>query len=149
MPTWDDDDALMADLGRAIRAREEVPDRARQAARMAFAWRTVDEELMALTHDSALGSATLVRGVQAGPRVVAFQLGELGLEVELDGAGAIGQVLPGSACVVTVESPQGSAAHLDVDESGFFTLAQLPEAALRIRVELPDGRVATTPWFHT
>lgn len=76
MPTWDDDDALMADLGRAIRAREEVPDRARQAARMAFAWRTVDEELMALTHDSALESATLVRGVQAGPRVVAFQLGD-------------------------------------------------------------------------
>jgi len=148
MPTWDDDDALMQDLGQAVRAREAIPDRARQAARMAFAWRTVDEELMALTHDSAQESATLVRGAPAGPRVVAFQLGELGLEVELESAGAMGQVLPGTACVVTVESPDASPVHLDVDESGFFSVAQMPAGALRIRVELPDGTRATTPWFH-
>ena len=59
-----------------------VTERARAAARAAFAWRTIDEELLELDHDSE-SAGLLVRGADTA-RVLGFRGREVTLEVELD-----------------------------------------------------------------
>ena len=73
MSEWDDldsldDDALMALLGDAVAESDAVSDRRRAAARAAFTWRSVDEELAELLHDSALDAGAAVRSSASGPR---------------------------------------------------------------------------------
>ena len=46
---WDDDVALLSDLGRALQQDADVPESVRDAGRAAFAWRTIDAELIELT----------------------------------------------------------------------------------------------------
>ena len=60
MSQWTDDDELMSDLGAALADEAAVAPHRREAARAAFAWRTIDHELMTLTHDSSQLAA--VRG---------------------------------------------------------------------------------------
>lgn len=146
MPTWSDDDALMADLGQAVRGQGEVTDRAAEAARAAFAWRTMDEELMALAHDSAVEQGLLVRGVAAAARVVSFEVADLSLEVEIDRGDLMGQVLPGQACVITVQAPGAAQRRVEVDESGFFTLPALGPGLVRFLIEAGTRRT-TTEWL--
>ena len=72
MTPWTDDEGLMEELARATREEREVPDRRRRAAYAAFAWRTIDEDLMSLTHDSLLSATAAVRGPEDA-RTLAFQ----------------------------------------------------------------------------
>ena len=68
---WDpSDDALMDELQEALRAARSVPPRVVEAARSAYAWRSIDEELelLTLSYDSSLAETTLVRSQAAGPR---------------------------------------------------------------------------------
>ena len=62
MTSFTDDEGLMAELAVAIGQEREVPDHRRQAAYGAFAWRTVDHDLLTLMHDSALQATAAVRG---------------------------------------------------------------------------------------
>src|SRR3954470_19240001 len=62
MSSSTDDEGLMEELARAMREVTEVPDHRREAARAAFSWRTIDEELLALTHDSLELADAAVRG---------------------------------------------------------------------------------------
>ena len=64
MTSWTDDEGLMEELAVAIGQEREVPDHRRQAAYGAFAWRTVDHDLLTLMHDSALQATAAVRGVR-------------------------------------------------------------------------------------
>ena len=47
-----DDDELLAALGEAIRAREEVPEWFVETGKNAYAWHNIDAELAQLTYDS-------------------------------------------------------------------------------------------------
>jgi len=58
----DDDETLLRDLGDAVADSRAVSETARAAARAAFTWRTIDEELLELDHDSE-SAGLLVRGV--------------------------------------------------------------------------------------
>ena len=55
------DDELLAALGRALQAQEVVPDAVLEAAKGAYAWRTIDAELAALTFDSVADADALGR----------------------------------------------------------------------------------------
>jgi len=148
MASWTDDDDLMRDLGDAVREGEAVPPRFREAARAAFAWRTVDrelEELLALTHDSALADPVVVRAVppSTAPRVLSFAGGEVGLEVEIDGAQLMGQVLPPRRCQVVLRPAEGPTVTVDVDDSGFFSAAGVPTGNVKLEVVLGRSRLAT------
>ena len=50
---WDDE-ALLAALRQALRARQAVPAEFVEAAKNAFAWHNIDAELAQLTYDSSL-----------------------------------------------------------------------------------------------
>ncbi|TIC87546.1 hypothetical protein E8D34_10560 [Nocardioides sp. GY 10113] len=143
MTTWDDDDLLMQALTEAVAG--SVTETDRTAARAAFAWRTIDEELMGLAHDSALTEEVLVRGAGDGPRVLGFEADDLTLEVEVDEGILVGQVVPGRACRIAVRG-RDTVAEADTDASGVFTVPLPDDRPLRITVD--DGtRVRSTGWL--
>ena len=120
MTLWDDDEMLMDDLDEALQGA--VSDSARSAARAAFAWRTIDEDLMSLAYDSSLTEEVLVRSVATTPRVIGFQGTDFTLEIELDAGTLMGQVVPGRVCRISILSPAGAKHAANTDESGFFSL---------------------------
>ena len=78
-PTELPDDALQELLGLALRQADPVPEHVLAAARGAFTWRTIDQELADLVFDSA----TELMGVRdhGGTRQLTFQAP--GLEIEV------------------------------------------------------------------
>ena len=117
----------------------DVSAERRRAAEGAFAWRTIDEELLALSHDSLLEAPALVRSAaDESLRMLSFEGGGVALEVELDGGRLTGQVLPAGACRIEVQSPTADSRTVDVDDSGFFELADVPSGPLRFRIELGE-----------
>jgi hypothetical protein len=147
MSNWNDDDALVQELRAAVASSEAVSERSRDAARAAFTWRNVDrelEELLTLSHDSSLVDDVLVRGsASTETRALAFEGAGFGLEVELTGDALVGQVVPGRTCRVVVRSAAGAAAVVEVDEDGFFTLADVPQGTVRFEVTIEDAGYAT------
>src|SRR5580700_7976020 len=99
VPDEADEAALEAGLRDAAARFDPVPAELIQAAVAAFSWRTADAELAALAFDSLLDQAgdALVRSA-GGPRLLAFQAGQLTIEVEVTGTGSsrelVGQLIP-------------------------------------------------------
>ena len=149
-----DDDTLMALLRDAVGAEaSEVEDRAATsrraaAARGAFAWRSVDEELAALLHDSAL-EASGARSGGGGPRVLSFGRGGVSVEVDLDGGDLRGQVVGHGEATgpvrVALQRPDGAERAVEADEDGLFVVPDVPAGSARLRVEV-GGWSLTTPW---
>jgi hypothetical protein len=135
----------MEELARAARQERDVPDHRRRAAYAAFAWRTIDEDLLSLTHDSLLSATAAVRGPEDA-RTLSFEGGGLSLELELDEGTLTGQLLQsGRGVEVTMERADGESRTARTDASGFFTL---PGASgpTRFAVEV-DGTIRRTEWL--
>ncbi|WP_323791414.1 hypothetical protein [Nocardioides sp.] len=146
MSTPQDDDQLMALLAAAQQEVAEVSDTSRAAARAAFAWRTIDEDLMQLTFDSRLQDEVLVRGSVEGATVVGFQGADFSLEVERDTGELMGQVVPAAKCRVTLVTRAGDVLTVHADETGFFVLPLSADGPYRLRVQLGE-RVESTTWL--
>jgi hypothetical protein len=142
MTQWTDDGGLAEDLAQALAQERDVPLHHRRAAYGAFAWRTVDEELLALTHDSALQETAAVRGAEDA-RTLTFEGGGLSLELEVDGDHLMGQLLV-SEGEVTLERADGESRTARTDASGFFTLDGAT-GTVRFAVSV-DGTVRRTEW---
>ena len=142
-----DDEVMMEQLRVALAGARVPPERLR-AAEGAFAWRTIDEELLALSHDSLLEAPALVRSaaVDAALRIVSFEGGGVQLEMELVGGQLTGQVLPAQGCRIVIQSPSAASHTIDVDDSGFFEVADVPAGPLRFRVERGD-QVLVSAWL--
>jgi hypothetical protein len=143
MTLWDDDEILMEALDEALAGT--VSDTARSAARAAFSWGTIDEDLMSLAHDSAVNEV-LVRSVATAPQVLGFTGRDFTLEVELDAGTVMGQVLPGRVCRVSVLSPGQEPLWVDTDQSGFFSLRVPGGRPVRFTVTY-EGATQSTEWL--
>lgn len=143
------DDQLLELLGRALAEDAAVPERRRAAARAAFGWRSVDAELAALLHDSALEAGAAVRssGAGTGPRTLSFEDDGTTLELEHDAAGGelLGEVVGVPGAVVRVERADTEPVAVRADASGFFRIEGVGTGPVRVVVER-DGRALTTPW---
>lgn len=138
------DHALLDDLTAALAARRDVQAHHREAARAAFTWRTVDEELMELDYDS-LDAPTAVRGVvSAQPRALSFTSRGGSLEVEVDGDRVRGHVVPAAVVTVVMTNATGERAEATTDEDGMFVLMGTLPGPVRFTVEGDGG--GTTPW---
>lgn len=144
MSRWDDDDQLMQDLDEALHGA--VSDGARQAARAAFAWRTIDEDLMRLAHDSSLTEEVMARGAAVAPRVVGFLGSDFTLEVEVDAGTVMGQVVPGTVCRVSIVTPTGVFGSIETDETGLFSLPAPDAGPVRFTVT-GEGAAQSTGWL--
>jgi hypothetical protein len=147
---WDDDERLLEELRDALREAPQVPERVLSAARGAFAWRTVDEdlELASLVYDSFVDEGMLVRGAPGeAPRTLAFSTGELSVEIEVTREGIIGQLVPpgrGDVVLVTRDGPVASAV---ADEVGCFALPRSGGEPVRLRCSCEAGRLETA-WLQ-
>jgi len=144
MSSSTDDEGLMEELARAMHEVTEVPDHRREAARAAFTWRTIDEELLALTHDSLELADAAVRG-NLDVRTLGFETDGLSLEIEVDGDRVFGQVLDADGNEVVVESVDDGSQTVPVDASGVFSVV-VPAGPVRFGV-MADGLLRHTPWI--
>jgi hypothetical protein len=142
-----DKDAITeAELRAIFKQVDPVPALLDDAARAAFSWRTVDDELAELMRDSAEEEAGALVRSGRGPRQLSFESPQLGIEIEVVDTGPRerrlqGQLLPPAAAEVTVERPGEDPVRVQADELGRFVLEGLKAGALRLRV----AQVAV-PW---
>lgn len=148
MSTVDDDERLLAELGDAVRARAEVPDRFVAAGKAAFAWRTVDAELAALSYDSATSPAGAgTRAEAASLRAMTFVASTLTIELEITGDALLGQIVPPRPGEVSVQTRHGTQAAVPVDEVGWFAVRPVPDRMFRLRLRTADGATVVTEWI--
>lgn len=146
---WDSDEQLAADLEAAMRSERDVPARFVAAGKAAFAWRTVDAELAALSSDSARGAAALsgTRADQASVRTVTFAASEISIDVELAPDALLGQVVPAQAGELELAAKDGSTQTAAVDDVGWFTLRPRPADTFRLTFRVPGKPPVVTEWI--
>jgi hypothetical protein len=137
------DHETMQRLGLALET-DRVPDHVVQVARDSFTWRTIDEELAALSFDSLIDAVAGVRSGATAVRTLDFEAGDTVVSIEIDGDVVSGQVTPTPVSVV-IESPSGTW-ETEPSEMGWFSvdLGEATHARLRFRV---GDRVIVTDWF--
>lgn len=141
--TTPDEQAVLDELALALRSRDDIDPDHRVAAQAAFAWRTIDEELMELTYDSLLEpSAVRSAGVDE-PRTVSFSSTIGSLELEIDGERIMGHVLPGGTVTVVMTNVVGQRVESPSDEDGVFELMGSLPGPVRFTIE---GK-GTTQWL--
>ncbi|WP_329789974.1 hypothetical protein V1227_38285 [Lentzea sp. DG1S-22] len=132
---WDSDEVLLDALRDALSTPpDEVPPEFVEAAKAAFTWRTVDEELLLITsYDSVLDDTLFSRArATATARQLVFDADGVMLQVEVSAAGVTGQLMPASGSV-TLVTPNGDHETAAVDELGMFVMGAAPRGPVRFR----------------
>ena len=130
-----EEQVVLDDLALALRAQDDVDPRHREAAQAAFAWRTIDEELMELTYDSLATPAMVRSAGVAEPRTVSFTSSIGSLELEIDGDKVMGHVLPGATVTVVMTNVIGERVESPSDEDGVFELDGSLSGPVRFSIE--------------
>jgi len=143
-PRWSSDDALLADLKEALARSGAGDESLLEVGRSAYTWRTVDEELAALTYDSLLDDRVLVRGATDVPRSMVFEHGAESLQVDVLADRIVGQLVPGGPGEVVVQSRTEDVARATTDAAGLFDIALAVRGLLvRFRCRTGSGPLVT------
>ena len=142
----DDDETLLGELRRVMGDADPVPDHVVAAAELALDWRTIDDELAELLHDSSELDRRRPRGVRRA-RARASARGGLTIELEVAGEGAertlTGQLDPPARARIEVRHAGGTTG-VDADARGRFIARGVPgrhrEPALPARDRAPWPR---------
>jgi hypothetical protein len=138
------DEGLMQELVVAVAQKRDVADHRRHAAHGAFAWRTVDRDLLTLMHDSSQQATAAVRGSEDA-RTLAFEGAGMTLELEVYDGTLTGQLFSaGGTADVTLERADGESRAARTDASGFFSLPVV-EGPVRFAVDVA-GADQRTEW---
>ncbi len=155
-PKWiDDDDELLAELRVALQ-EEPVDENVIQTAQAAFTWRIADAEIELLTLVADYGQAAgrgsgsgglapmqLRGGGPGGPQTLVFHGERTRVEVEIDDAGIVGQLIPPQPAEITLVTTAGPQATTEADEVGCFSLPRPGAGPLRLECQLADCRFVT------
>jgi hypothetical protein len=129
-----EDDELLAGLRRAAGHYDPVPRQVLEAAKGAFALRTLDDELADLLFDSLLDDDLV--GVRGGiTRQLTFGVGDVTIDLDVEADELVGQVSPAATVGLAVE----------VDDRGRFFATRPTTGPFRLRLSL-DDRQLTTEW---
>ena len=141
---FETDQALAEALAEALRDAGPHLDEAARRAKGAFAWRTIDEDLLTavLKFDSSQ-EAGLVTTRGADARVLVFSADLKSVEVEVLSDRVVGQFLPQSTGEVEVEGDGGVVTTVPVDDLGFFVITPVPTGVVRFRCTTPATRLVT------
>lgn len=145
-PSFEDDE-LLKELAAALKAPAPVDESLVRAARGAYAWRSVDEELATLTFDSLLDVAGAFREGPGAPRVLAFEGDDLGVEMEVVGDALVGQLHPPAEGHVSVLTPEGTVGDVEADDLGCFVVSPVPTGLVRLRCSTGSA-VIVTDWVR-
>lgn len=141
---WDSDEVLLDALRDAVSTPpDDVPPEFVEAAKAAFTWRNIDEELLLVTsYDSVLDDTLFARARStATARQLVFDADGVMLQVEVSAAGVTGQLMP-AAGSVTLVTPNGDHETVAVDELGMFVMGAAPRGPVKFR--FTNG---CTDWF--
>lgn len=138
--------SLLATLREALDETSEVPPSVLAGGYAAYAWRTIDSELAALTYDST-HDATFAgaRSQQAGPRSVTFGSASCTIELEVTATGILGQIIPAGPSGVLLRLEDDTSALVPVDDMGCFTIVPLPSTRFRLQIAGPVK--VSTDWI--
>lgn len=141
------DDQLVELLGDALRLEQQVPRAVLEAGYAAFAWRTIDVELAALTYDSTTDDLAMsgARSDTAALRALTFAGGSVTIELEVTAGSLLGQVVPAQTGDIVVSLRGGEGRAVAVDAVGCFTITPIPEGEFRLQVR--GDRSTATDWF--
>jgi hypothetical protein len=147
LESWDDDQ-LLAALGEAIRARQDVPDAFVEMGKGAYAWHHIDAELALLTYDSRTdhNRTAAVRSEAASIRALTFTSARLSMELEVAEDCLLGQVIPARAGMLEAQTSAGASTSTPVDEIGCFAVEPIPASPFRLRFRTADGTDVLTGW---
>jgi hypothetical protein len=149
----DPDERLIGELQRVVGALDPVPGHVVEAAEAAFDWRTIDDELAELLHDSSAEPA--LAGVRSAQdiRVLTFAGARVRIEIEVSGSGSArsltGQLFPAVSARIEIRHPD-HVTTVAADSRGRFTAAQVPAGSVSLRCHLDapgHPRAVATPWL--
>lgn len=142
-----DDEQLLVELRAALDGVDPVPESVSAAARDAFAWRTIDAELAALSYDSLLDDKEL-SGVRSGSaaRMLTFEADELTVEIEVERGRLIGQLVPPQPGDVEVRHSGGSLS-VRADDLGRFVAEGVPRGPFSLRCRTVGAIAIVTDWI--
>ena len=145
---WTDDE-LLAALRQALADRQSVPPGFVDAAKGAFAWRTIDAELAQLTYDSLAGQETapVTRSEPASIRALTFTSPRLTIELEVAGDSLLGQVVPPQTATVRIQPQEGAESVIEADQIGCFVIRPAPRGPFRLRCQTEASVDVLTGWI--
>lgn len=139
-----DDDQLLRELAEALRSAGPLGDDELARARGAFVWRTVDDELAALVHDSSTQERPLVRGETApSGRTLIFEGSTVSVEVDATPDAFAGRVVPPARADISLIAASGSVDETTTDDMGSFTFAAAPSGPVRLFCRTATARLVT------
>ena len=142
-----DDLALLAQVRAAVQEYDPVPPNVLAAAKASLTWRTVDAELAALAHDSAVDEELVAVRGDAPPRALTFTGPGLTVELEVRGDVLLGQLEPAAAAEVRLRTPGGPGAAVSADALGMFRLQPAPRGPVSLLVRVPGRGDVVTEWL--
>ena len=145
---WDDE-RLLAALGEALKASEDVPSWFVETGKNAFAWHNIDAELAQLTYDSHEDrrEAAVVRSETASVRSLTFTSAHLTVELEVAENSLLGQIIPPRGGTLEIHTKAGTISTTEVDEIGCFAVDPIPDIPFRLRCRTADGTDVLTGWI--
>jgi hypothetical protein len=141
------DKALMKALAEAIGGLQPPIDLATRSEGL-LAWLDVDAELAELL-DQPMTEAAGIRGSSTATPVLEFSVadGSCVVEVSVADDAITGQLLGGEAAEVVLRTSSGAVSSAPIEELGAFTFNHPPSGALRLEIDLTEGRRIHTDWF--
>lgn len=139
-------DALEEELRQTAAVLDPLPAGLLQVAMDAYALHDLDARIAELTFDS-LVDAVPVRGVDDPPRMLTFQAGGFTVDVEVNGDGLLGQVLPAQPAQIEVLGGPGAVRPLTADGMGRFAGDTPPAGPFALRLRT-GGEVIVTEWLR-
>ena len=145
---WDDE-RLLAALGEALKASEDVPSWFVETGKSAFAWHNIDAELAQLTYDSNEDrrEVAVVRSETASVRSLTFTSAHLTVELEVAENSLLGQIIPPRGGTLEIHTKAGTISTTEVDEIGCFAVDPIPDSPFRLRCRTADGTDVLTGWI--
>jgi hypothetical protein len=144
------DDELLAELRGIAADTDAVPELLLEAARSAFGIRELDALLAELVHDSAVDVPALAVRGGGTERMLSFRVQALAVECQVTARGRrrdiIGQLVGGRAERMDVQVTD-AVQTVPVNDSGRFSVRDLPAGPLRLRCRLADGTGLVTSWI--
>lgn len=138
------DEQLLAELRDALLTAQQVPPEFVAAGKAAFAWRTVDAELAALSYDSTTAEDLAdTRTEYAGVRALSFRASDVSIELEVTSDAVLGQLVPPRAGQIEVQTQDGARQQVTADETGWFTIRPLPRTSFRLQVRTAGANLIT------